>query len=675
MALSPQSPDTRVSKARRKPAGPYLAGILLVLSLIAAGGVLSAQEEGVEGDDGELWLDLGSAEGITVAAAPLSAQGGRELSREEIEESGALTLSDLLEKETGVTVLSNGGFGTVSSLSLGGFSGSRVGISLDGVPLNSPLSGGFDPGDLSLGAVEEIRIREGSPSLGDPADSSAALGAGLPGGNLSITTAGPLKRGFRSSASLEFLSYLSSRFPDPLFVSPGDLMRATLSAERGGERADWKVGGSLAGAANRYPWTDDEGTGRIREKLPVLEGGTHASVFLRPVPTAALALSALFHGADRQVPGPADTTTLSGRQRDSLEVESLRFEALRLGSDRLSGGITLGHAGTGLSWDGNGESSDHRSDTFSSSLTLQWYTAPEFSLAFGSSARLDRVRSSNAGNREALGGGMSLGSEWKPRSDISLSPSLSLLSDGKRLVPIPSLSAAWRMTGTTLWRSDLRRAFRFPSLNDLYWSGTPGASGNPDLKSEDGWVASLGLEKALGELSLSAALRGSHYRDAILWAGSETGLRPENLGEAWYLGTEETLEWKPRKGITLEFRHQWLFTRLLSRGLAWSDGKVMPYQAPQRLSFAAAFPAFGGSGTLRGTYEGLRFADSSNVSALSPWFTLDLSLRVPLSERARLSVSLNNALGESYELVEGYPMPGTSVSVLLDWRLLANPHR
>ena len=507
-----------------------------------------------------------------------------------------------MEGETGVSVVSNGGFGTVSSLSLGGFSGSRVGISLDGVPLNSPLSGGFDPGELALGAVERLSVREGAPSLGDPVDSSAALGASLPGGNLSITTAGPLRRGFRSSVSLEVLSYLSNDFPDPLLVAPGDLMRASFLSERGGERADWKLGGNLAGAANRYPWTDDEGTERIRERSPVIEGGTHASIFYHPSAMATLALSALLHGADRQIPGPVNTTTLSGRQRDSLAVESLRFETLRLGSDRLSGGLTLGHAGTGLSWEGMAESSEHRADTLYSALALQWFPAPTLFFAFGSTARYDRVLSDNAGKREALGGGLSVGAEWTPRTDLSFSPSLALLSDGKRTVPLPAVAVAWRTAGATLWRGDIRRAFRFPSLNDLYWSGTPGASGNPDLRSEDGWVASLGTEKDVGNLSLSATLRASHYDDAILWSGTESGLRPENIGEAWYLGTEETLQWKPHGDITLSLRHRWLFTRLLSRGLSWSNRKVMPYQSPQNLALSAAFPALGGRLSLRGNF-------------------------------------------------------------------------
>ena len=67
-----------------------------------------------------------------------------------------------------------------------------------------------------------------------------------------------------------------------------------------------------------------------------------------------------------------------------------------------------------------------------------------------------------------------------------------------------------------------------------------------------------------------------------------------------------------------------------------------------------------------------RFSSSATLPAyrIAPWQTLDASLsksfKLTGSELA-LRISLNNILGENYEIVDNYPMPGTNLIARLEY--------
>lgn len=613
--------------------------------------------------DDPAWVELPDSEGVTVTgtspAGPLTVNPAEELDREAIEESGSGDLGELLQNEAGVAIQKTGGYGTVSTLSQGGFSGSRVAVYVDGVPVNSPQNGSFDPADLDLASVETVTVQE----LGEPGSGSAS---GLPGGSVSITTAGPVQQGFRLSGSLSNRAYLSSTMPDAFFTSPLDTQTYGIHGEMGLETLSAKLGAWAVNAQNRYGWTDSNSDEHIRADNEVMDGGGSGSLFITLSPFTTVAASFSARAGDKDIPGSINYNT-PGNQKDARTIESLRLDTTRLARDDLAGSLTAGHTRSWILWTDYTGESEHTSDLATLTGTLDWYASPSVTANFSAGGEYTGIQSTQNGGHSGFGGGASAVLNWQPEKNAIIAPGLSLASDGERAVPVPRLGLAletdkgYRLTG------NLFRLYRFPSFNELYWSGDPSASGNPDLSSEEGWGADAGISRTEENWSLSWTNRFTWYRNAIIWSAESGIWRPENAGEAWYVSSATVFGGKIGETSEIKLRYDWLFTRVVTGDLEFADGKYMPYQPVHTLQ--AGFTKHSGDALLNLTarYISERYTGILNLTALPPCFLLDISAQMPVAPGLELSLELRNAFGASYEITEGYPMPGTSLTAGLEF--------
>jgi len=86
------------------------------------------------------------------------------LGREEIAQSGSLTISELLSREAGVEFYSNGGEGKSSSLMLRGATAKQTVVLIDGMRVVSATAGTTSLENLNLDAIERIEILRGPAS-------------------------------------------------------------------------------------------------------------------------------------------------------------------------------------------------------------------------------------------------------------------------------------------------------------------------------------------------------------------------------------------------------------------------------------------------------------------------------------------------------------------------------
>lgn len=92
----------------------------------------------------------------------------------------AESAAELLSELPGVVVTRLGGLGAQSTLSIRGSTADQVGVFLDGIPLNAALGGGVDLGLIPIGDMGRMEIYRGQ--------SPVAFGAAAMGGVVSITT-------------------------------------------------------------------------------------------------------------------------------------------------------------------------------------------------------------------------------------------------------------------------------------------------------------------------------------------------------------------------------------------------------------------------------------------------------------------------------------------------------
>lgn len=82
--------------------------------------------------------------------------------KKEMFEGKIVSLSEVIEKESGVQIRQSGGLGSFSSVSLRGSSADQVMVFLDGILLNDASGGGVDMSNISLSDVESVEIYRGT---------------------------------------------------------------------------------------------------------------------------------------------------------------------------------------------------------------------------------------------------------------------------------------------------------------------------------------------------------------------------------------------------------------------------------------------------------------------------------------------------------------------------------
>lgn len=230
----------------------------------------------------------------------------------------------------------------------------------------------------------------------------------------------------------------------------------------------------------------------------------------------------------------------------------------------------------------------------------------------------------------------------------------------------PKLALGMPIPGVDGWscRVSIAEGFRIPSFNELYW--TPG--GNPSLRHESGVTVEAGADGVVhcaGEHRVSATVYQIDMKDRI------AGWPPENLDRASSQGMEFWWQWLPLDQFKTDVRAS--VCRATITGGA-NDGHQVPF-IPRQMLTARASARIASVSFIPGViFVGRRYWTFANESAKStgPGAIVNCTIlwdrildRVPVS----LLVRGENLLDRRSVQVEGYPMPGRSVRMRLEYSM------
>jgi vitamin B12 transporter len=614
------------------------------------------------------------AEGITVTGSPETTQQMKVLTKEDIEKVHAPDLATLLQETLGLGIARFGPYGNQTDITMRGFDSERIAFLIDGVPVNSPMSGDFDISMIDLNTVERIEVVYGG------SDSKYNVTGAL-GGLINIITVKKQEPGLRIGGSLSNTAALPGPYyersgtkADPAWQDLADTQNVALSLGLGLQSLSISANIFANRAENHFLFTDSNKKVRRKDHNEVWDAGASASLVRDIGDYAKVILKGDFYYGDKNIP-TSGFSSVAQKQNDFSTRQNLMLDMPRAFRDELSTEASLTHALHTLDY---GSASRHRQHTITGINRWGWYPLDKLTLRLGGDYRYSYLDSTDIGRHDRHDGGLYLTAEYQPVKQFLVIPSVKAVFSGgaaAALVPVPKLGLVWSPSDSLTIKNNYFRSFKLPDFEDLYWVGG-GMYGNPDLKPEDGWGADLGAAYEFHErLSLEASGFVQWTADSIHWYSSSGTWRPENVGEAIFFGLDSRLGFRlpfspgPFAEIGLSVSYQFLLSYLLSYGYTYASDKRIPYMPLHRaglslsLPWNAGSPEHRGSLVISGHYEGPRFADTANLTTLTSYVLLNATVNQALNKHLGAFVSFRNILNQSYESFNDYYMPGLTITL------------
>ena len=615
---------------------------------------------------------------------PASVEQKLVITKEDIEAAHYEGLPELVER-CGIQMLSYGAYGLESKASVRGFTDETVRVVIDGICVNNAQYGTFDLSAINLSAVEKIEIVRGAFTEGVEDEGSV-------GGVIYITMK---KVDLKNTLTADVSAKTFFNFERPL-----DSVFQKLGYEgRLGENTFLTAGGSLNYAGNRYLYKmdknyclcdgvfgayDKKGIWKNEENSAVIDG--HASSFLTQYfgDGNSFSVGGIFYGGHKNIPGSANSND-QGLQRDYnnnlsfsvwtpaiADFFNMKNSVVWLFNNRYY----KNHLHKSMS---GSENSHHVINTIKYTGTVDFLplAGGRIRHSAGLSADVTKLDSTNDGHHFQASGVLKETTKLAVAGDWSFSFPMAgkfCINDTKtNFAFVPKAGVAWKhnIFGDTALQitADVYRMVQFPNMDDLFWDGA-GYHGNPNLTPEYGWGGDLGVlikNIRLGQgkrnsvLNFGLTVFSDYYKDKIKWEGGTA----QNIASAFYLGVDFNLNADFFAGFwTVDINGEYLYNRLLDKDNKYTYGKQIMWTPDFVCNFSTALNFELAKISLSATYTGRRYTDNSNLYFLKPYLLMNLAVEMaPIKERFTPYLKVDNLLNWQYQSVEGYAMPGISLTL------------
>jgi len=612
-------------------------------------------------------------EGITVVGTVPVSQQRVVIEKEQIENSSAGDVVNLLQETLGLNIVRYGAYGNQAGINLRGFDSKRIAFLIDGLPVNSSLDGKFDINQINLNSIERIEVIYGG------SDSKFNV-SGAFGGIVNIITVKKQDQGLTLSASVSNTSSMPGAYRDRNGETQEmrwedllDTQNYSLVAAFGKKSFSMTANIFANRAENHFLFTDRNNYTRRKDNNEIWDAGGSASFVWELADLTKLIASTYFFYGDSNFPSSGFSSYV-GNQKDFTTRQNFMIDMPKVFHDNLSTELSLG-------W--QLQRRDYTSPAAVVSIHDQhnlmiinrwtWFTGNHLTLRSGVDYRFISLDSTEIGRRNRHDGGFYLTAEIKPFQSFLIIPSAKVIftSEGsENFSIIPKLGFLWNVTEYFSFKNNYFRNFKFPDFEELYWSGG-GGFGNPNLRPEDGWGADLGASWRITELfQIESVFFSQWIRDSIHWFSKSGGIwRPENVGEAVIFGFDSKINYvipvsgKFMKKINTSLSYQYLLSYLLSYGYNLDSNKRIPYNPEHTINSSLEFFWSNGSFSINGQYQSIRFHDTANITVLKPFFLLNAGINQNIGKNFIVFGTLRNILNISYESFNDYPMPGITLTL------------
>ena len=569
------------------------------------------------------------------------------ITKEEIEESGAVDLGEALEKVGGIKIRDYGSMGAATNITIRGSTPNQVLVLIDGRPTALPSLGTTDLSLYPVDNVERIEVVRGP--------FSSLYGADALGGVVNIIT-----RDAPEKPTTEFdLSYGSFNT---------QIYQMNYGAKKG------KFGYFITGGKNSSDG-DRKNSGCDGKHFT-----TKLSYDISSDAKLSLSLGYLYQSLD--VPGSLSWPSPNAHQNDEKDWADLTYN-LKLGeSSDIMAKLFFNRHWLEYKNPHIFFPSDSETKVNQVGLELQQnLSLNEMNLlTYGVAHKKDEVEVNDRINDTSMiGGGKELSTTGIYLQDeinfealpLTLVPGLRYDAPSayeKRVSP--KMSALYKLREKTGIRASVGAAYRAPTVDDLYWyedwGWGMGAYGNPDLKPEKSTSWDLGVEHQFNEKVLARTTYfRSEVKDLITWAEDPVGswhYVATNVDKALIQGVEaeSKFQFSPEIFASLSYT----YTDARDKGETYYD-KYLLYQPRDKVDCTLGYENKNGFKAGIGVeYIGSTYSDRDNTETrkLNEYPLLSARVSKTIGKYAEVYLVGKNLTDEEYQVYRNYPMPGMSVT-------------
>jgi len=590
------------------------------------------------------------------------------ITADEIEKSGLSTLSEVLKGISGVEVNDYGPEGSLKTLSIRGSTSSQTLVLINGTRVEHS-HGATDLSQIPIESIERIEVVRGGMS--------ALYGADAIGGVVNIITKKPDKKTF----SLKILNtgYIPRKYikgygaqtqeggPDLKDIVDGQKLSLDFSSLK--NRSGLRITGSIERASNEFIFKDTSNEDRKRINADLNTGSLYTNISYNSSSTR-ITLTSFTTYAIKGIPGSLDYPSSDAEERDfqlygGLNISTNQFIAPWM-TLNLSGYYHFNRLDYS---DPPSIDSTHKTNTAGIDLNQEILLFPSLLPMYGLNIVYTDMNSTDTGNhnRTFTGGfiqtEVSIGEKYKIQPIVrydyytDFGGNLNFRFNIKRTI-----------AQNKILKISFAKTYRAPTFNDLYWPEDAFARGNPDLKPETGYSGEIGLT-ATGNNNGSNT-NGSfntfnvflfirYIKDVILWQPQDDGKwAPTNYGRALYPGVEIDLDKSMWNGYKLGLNYTYLYSFALSGGLNLKDNKRLPYQPVHSLKTSLSYGNKRLFWKVWTTYESLKYHTTANSAYMPSHVLFNGTVNYKVNNNTQIFLTGENLFNESYQVVDGYPMPG-----------------
>ena len=582
----------------------------------------------------------------------------REIDSASIHRSIFSNLGDLLMSSGTSNVLTYGGDGSISTVSIRGSGSSHTRVLWNGFPLNSLTTGVADISLIPVSFFNSAKITSGS--------SGSLFGSGTFGGAIDLGRKVDWKKRLSISVGMEVGSFGSYK--------PG------LKFGIGNAKVQYDLNFSFNHVLNNFSYTDFEKAGQpkvISSHNSMKSIGLIQNIqFLLPK-NNMLQIGAWYFVKHNELPVAMGSygESLQSQSDSSLKVFLKWRKVFQKTSFEFKAGYLFDHlrfVDEKLNNEGN-YSIDSKISSRQAyfDFNTRFFHFQNLTIdAGGNFSYLSADVAAYNGPESEYRANLITGAQYR-LNHLKINASIRLnFNPYHKPPPLLSFGANYELWSNHLWiKANVSNKYRLPGFNDRYWQ--PG--GNPELLPEQGWSTDLGTEIHLltstdrsRKLNLEINVFTGRINNWIQWSPGPGYWSPVNFKNVWNRGLELDGYFQRRSGkFDFLFRVNYSLTYSTVEEAENTQllNKQLRYTPKNMVSSSAGFSYLTFYSNLDFRYSGKRYTTEDNdpFYALDPYYTLDLTLGYKSGQvlpGSSLQLKVKNLTNEIFQVIRSYPMPG-----------------